>query len=148
MVIISSGALSTPQILERSGIGDAARLKSLSIDIVSDLPGVGQDYQDHHLVGKAIFHVDVSADDTGDDIVSNNPDTHARHAEEFMHGRGGFVWNYVDTGMKYRPTPDEVKSMGPEFENVWKEHFVNKPDKPLLYIGVVSTYIIRNLVLD
>ena len=40
-VVISSGTLGTPQILERSGVGDANLLKKLDIKVVSDLPGVG-----------------------------------------------------------------------------------------------------------
>ena len=40
-VVLSSGTLGTPQILERSGVGDAKLLKELDIKVVSDLPGVG-----------------------------------------------------------------------------------------------------------
>ncbi len=40
-VVISGGTLGTPQILERSGVGDAKLLKKLDIKVVSDLPGVG-----------------------------------------------------------------------------------------------------------
>ena len=41
------GSFLTPQVLELSGIGDSARLKSLNIKSVVDLPGVGENYQDH-----------------------------------------------------------------------------------------------------
>jgi alcohol oxidase len=41
MVVLSSGTLGTPQILERSGVGSAKLLKQLDIKVVSDLPGVG-----------------------------------------------------------------------------------------------------------
>lgn len=40
-VVLSSGTLGTPQILERSGVGKADLLKQLDIKVVSDLPGVG-----------------------------------------------------------------------------------------------------------
>ncbi len=40
-VVLSSGTLGTPQILERSGVGDAKLLKKLDLKVVSDLPGVG-----------------------------------------------------------------------------------------------------------
>ena len=40
-VVLSSGTLGTPQILERSGVGNAKLLKELDIKVVSDLPGVG-----------------------------------------------------------------------------------------------------------
>ncbi|KAG2757022.1 GMC oxidoreductase [Suillus brevipes Sb2] len=48
MVVLSSGTLGTPQILERSGVGSAGLLKQLDIKVVSDLPGVGEEYQDHY----------------------------------------------------------------------------------------------------
>ena len=47
-VVISGGTLGTPQILERSGVGSAELLKKLDIKVVSDLPGVGEEYQDHY----------------------------------------------------------------------------------------------------
>ncbi|KAL1728379.1 choline dehydrogenase [Schizophyllum commune] len=47
-VVLSSGTLGTPQILERSGIGSASRLRRLDLKVVSDLPGVGEQYQDHY----------------------------------------------------------------------------------------------------
>lgn len=46
-VVLTAGALSTPLILMRSGIGAKAHLDALGIPVVSDLPGVGQNYQDH-----------------------------------------------------------------------------------------------------
>jgi len=50
LVVVTSGALGTPQILERSGIGNPRFLKALEIPVISDLPGVGENYQDHHLL--------------------------------------------------------------------------------------------------
>jgi choline dehydrogenase-like flavoprotein len=46
-VVLTAGALASPKILQLSGIGDAAHLKSHGIDIVADVPGVGENYQDH-----------------------------------------------------------------------------------------------------
>jgi choline dehydrogenase len=47
-VILSAGAIQSPQILQLSGIGPAALLKSLDIPVVADLPGVGENLQDHY----------------------------------------------------------------------------------------------------
>ena len=45
--ILSLGAVQTPAVLMRSGIGDERELRSLGIPVVQDLPGVGQNLQDH-----------------------------------------------------------------------------------------------------
>ncbi len=46
-VILSAGAIGTPQILELSGVGDGARLSRLGVDVAQHLPGVGENLQDH-----------------------------------------------------------------------------------------------------
>jgi choline dehydrogenase len=46
-VILSAGAVNSPQLLELSGIGDAQRLAQLGIGVVEDLHGVGENLQDH-----------------------------------------------------------------------------------------------------
>ncbi|MGB2839595.1 MAG: choline dehydrogenase [Actinomycetes bacterium] len=46
-VILCGGAINTPQLMQLSGVGDAAHLQSLGIDVVADLPGVGANLQDH-----------------------------------------------------------------------------------------------------
>ena len=49
-MIVCAGAYNSPQLLMLSGIGPAAHLRSLNIDLVRDLPGVGQNLQDHVMV--------------------------------------------------------------------------------------------------
>jgi choline dehydrogenase len=46
-VILCGGAINSPQTLQLSGVGDAGRLKELGIGVVADLPGVGENLQDH-----------------------------------------------------------------------------------------------------
>ena len=46
-VVLSGGAINTPQLLQLSGVGDGTHLSSLGIDVVADLPGVGENLQDH-----------------------------------------------------------------------------------------------------
>jgi choline dehydrogenase len=50
-VILSLGAINTPKVLMLSGIGDSAELRRLGIPIVQNLPGVGQNFQDHFGIG-------------------------------------------------------------------------------------------------
>jgi choline dehydrogenase len=46
-VIVCGGAINSPQLLQLSGVGAAGELAQLGIDVVSDLPGVGENLQDH-----------------------------------------------------------------------------------------------------
>ncbi|CAI2438029.1 choline dehydrogenase [Serratia liquefaciens] len=46
-VLLCAGAIASPQILQRSGVGPASLLNRLDIDLVHDLPGVGENLQDH-----------------------------------------------------------------------------------------------------
>ncbi|WP_062307673.1 GMC family oxidoreductase [Polynucleobacter sinensis] len=46
-VILSAGAIGSVQVLERSGVGSAERLKALGVPVMADLPGVGENLQDH-----------------------------------------------------------------------------------------------------
>ncbi|AZM58457.1 MULTISPECIES: choline dehydrogenase [unclassified Streptomyces] len=46
-VILCGGAINSPQLLQLSGVGNAGELRALGIDVVQDLPGVGENLQDH-----------------------------------------------------------------------------------------------------
>jgi alcohol oxidase len=64
MIIISGGTLSSPLILQRSGIGDPKKLQKAGVKPIVDLPGVGLNFQDHYLTfsvfrakpGKSAYH--------------------------------------------------------------------------------------------
>jgi choline dehydrogenase len=49
-VILAGGAINSPQLLQLSGIGDGRLLQDLGIATVHDLPGVGENLQDHYVV--------------------------------------------------------------------------------------------------
>ena len=46
-IVLSGGAIASPQILMLSGVGPADHLRSLGIPVIQDLPGVGQNFRDH-----------------------------------------------------------------------------------------------------
>ncbi len=46
-VILCGGAINSPQLLQLSGVGNAAELAAVGVDVVHDLPGVGEHLQDH-----------------------------------------------------------------------------------------------------
>src|SRR2546426_564303 len=46
-VILCGGSINSPQLLQLAGIGEAGHLRSLGIEVVADVPGVGANLQDH-----------------------------------------------------------------------------------------------------
>jgi len=46
-IILCGGAINTPQLLQLSGVGPAGLLRPLGVHVVADLPGVGENLQDH-----------------------------------------------------------------------------------------------------
>ncbi|MCI0633183.1 MAG: choline dehydrogenase [Actinobacteria bacterium] len=46
-VLLCGGAINSPQMLQLSGVGNADELRAVGIDVVHDLPGVGEHLQDH-----------------------------------------------------------------------------------------------------
>lgn len=57
-VVLAAGALDSPSILMRSGIGPAAELEALGIAVRHDLPGVGKNLHDH-LLSPVVFRTDA-----------------------------------------------------------------------------------------
>ena len=49
-VVLSGGAIASPQLLMLSGIGPSEHLSSMNIPVVHDLPGVGKNFRDHPMV--------------------------------------------------------------------------------------------------
>ena len=54
-VILAAGTINSPKLLMLSGVGEAKALRSFGIDIVENLPGVGENLQDHVLVSGVVF---------------------------------------------------------------------------------------------
>lgn len=60
-VVLSAGAIHTPQVLQLSGIGPAAWLEAAGVDVRVDLPGVGANFQDHPIGPNIGFSCKCSA---------------------------------------------------------------------------------------
>ncbi|WP_129360198.1 GMC family oxidoreductase [Rothia uropygioeca] len=58
-VILCTGALGSPEVLLRSGVGPREELEALGINVVADVPGVGKNLQDH-LLSPVIFTTEDS----------------------------------------------------------------------------------------
>jgi choline dehydrogenase-like flavoprotein len=84
-VILSTGAIDTPKFLMLAGIGPAAPLTQLGIDVIADLPGVGRNLHDHPIVVGAVYEAKQAV-----------PLSH------FSHGEGMLL---TESGLK-SPVPD------------------------------------------
>lgn len=73
LVVASAGALGTPLLLERSGVGSAEVLKKANIPQVAEVAGVGETYQDHHLILYP-YKVSLPPDQTVDGLLSGRQD--------------------------------------------------------------------------
>lgn len=69
LIVVSCGAMGTPSVLERSGVGPKAVLEKAGVPVVEDLYGVGHDYQDHNLIFYP-FRTNLDTLETMDEILS------------------------------------------------------------------------------
>lgn len=67
-VILSAGAIDSPKLLMLSGIGPADHLAAHEIEVVADLPGVGQNLQDH-LISHATYELTQEPDLRPSDVI-------------------------------------------------------------------------------
>ena len=102
-VIVSAGALQSPQILMLSGIGDGAELQRHGLDVVHHLPGVGAGLQDHpdFVFGYAAKSLD---------LVGLSFSGTARLVREILRyrreRRGMVASNFAEAGGFFRTRPD------------------------------------------
>ncbi|KAK3661144.1 hypothetical protein LTR56_000267 [Elasticomyces elasticus] len=133
MVVVSCGALGSPLVLERSGVGSPDVLKQASIPLVADVPGVGSNYQDHNLMFWP-FKTNLASTETLDALYGG------RMSPEEAGALGLMGYSSVDIHGKYRPSEEEVKELGPEFEKHWQAEFRDNPSKPLMIMASANTF--------
>ncbi|CAI6334793.1 unnamed protein product [Periconia digitata] len=135
MVVVSCGALGTPSVLERSGVGNPNLLKKLGIEVISALPDVGEHYQDHHLLTYP-YYSDAIEPETLDALLSGRLDV----AEAIKSKNPILGWNAQDVTGKLRPTAPEISRLGPEFQKYWDEEYENNTNKPLMLTSLVNGF--------
>jgi len=86
-VILSGGAINSPQLLQLSGVGPAQHLRDLGIAVVADRPGVGDNLQDHFNI-RMVYRSRIPA--TLNDAL-NNPLRGARELARYALRRDGFL---------------------------------------------------------
>jgi choline dehydrogenase-like flavoprotein len=103
-VVLSAGAFGSPQILQLSGIGPAAHLQSVGIDVVHDKPAVGADLQDH------IDYVSSFETTSKEDFFGDSLSGTVRMAKAFFEHRrkrtGILTTCFAEAGGFWRSTPE------------------------------------------
>ncbi|KAI0181677.1 alcohol oxidase-like protein [Hypoxylon sp. FL1284] len=135
MVVVSSGALGTPSILERSGVGSPEILQRAGVEVVADLPGVGENYSDHHLYISP-YRTSLGPEETVDGLVAGRVDP----VELMKNNDKVLGWNAMDVTGKYRPNESEVDALGPVFRQAWDHDFRSNLNKPLTLMSLISTF--------
>ena len=159
MIIVSGGTLSSPLILQRSGIGDPKKLQKVGIKPEISLPGVGLNFQDHYLTF-SVFRakpgmlytrcpenwLTFAGTESFDDFARGVPEVQKAVFDEWnLKGTGPLATNGIEAGVKIRPTEEELKEMDsyptPHFRSGWDSYFKNKPDKPVMHYSVIAGWV-------
>lgn len=134
LVIASIGACATPSLLERSGIGSSKVLGAAGVPVVADVAGVGEGYEDHHLLAYPYLNT-LAPEDTLDALVFGRLGS----PEDLINsGNKMLGWNAQEIQAKVRPTEAEVATLGPEFKKAWDQEFKDHPDKPMVVFSVIA----------
>ncbi|CZS97449.1 probable alcohol oxidase [Rhynchosporium graminicola] len=140
-IIVSGGTLSSPLILQRSGIGNAKKLQAVGVKPIVDLPGVGLNFQDHYLTF-SVYRAKPGTE-SFDDFVRGVPEVQKKVFDEWnIKGTGPLATNGIDAGVKVRPTEEELTEMETwptkGFRAGWDSYFKDKPDKPVMHYSVIA----------
>lgn len=130
-VVLSCGTCGTPPVLERSGIGKLEVLERAGIAPVSEVPGVGEGYEDHHSVSCA-FKSSLEPDETIDGLVNGTLDVPSMLEK----GDKMLGWNCLDVSCKLRPTQSDIATLGADFQRIWNRNFEDDLSKPLTMMSL------------
>ncbi|XP_065351054.1 glucose dehydrogenase [FAD, quinone]-like [Cloeon dipterum] len=99
-VILSAGVIDTPKLLMLSGIGPREHLESLNIPVVAELPGVGQNLQDHVTTTSILFRINETVGLKEERLTQVGP-----FAKWLDEGRGPITISGGVEGIGYIRTP-------------------------------------------
>src|SRR6202041_3082910 len=116
-VILAAGSINSPKLLMLSGVGDSKALRSLGIDVVENLPGVGENLQDHVLVSGVVFKYKGKMPD-------RPTDSNAVEAEAFL---SSGLSDGVDISLVLHPLPVVSPEVAARFGNPPPDSFTIAP---------------------
>ncbi|KAK8068860.1 hypothetical protein PG994_005476 [Apiospora phragmitis] len=158
-VIVSAGAIHSPQLLMLSGIGPAAHLTQQGIKVIADRPGVGQNFTDHVLFGPS-YQVKI---DTLNKVIGDPVVLAAAIAEYVLSQTGPLtfnvaeflVWERVPASVSAnmsQATRDALNSIAPDWPHI--EYFsaagfigsfdipwLDQPKDGKMYSSILNTLV-------
>ena len=138
-VILAAGAIDSPKLLQLSGVGEGLELKKLGINVISNLPAVGKNLQDH-VCGGFIFETKVKT--LNDDLRSFY--NKAKLGAQYVFSRSGPLSISMNQAGGFVCTNPEVSRPNIQlyFNPISYEKYSesNNLIKPLLQSGVMLSY--------
>lgn len=102
-------------------------------EIISDLPGVGENYQDHHLLVYP-YHSSLMENETMDAITCGRV-----NVDRLIQDKAPILgWNAMDIVCKIRPSDVEIAALGPTFQEFWDKEYKADPNKPLALGSLIN----------
>lgn len=114
-VILAAGAIQSPQLLELSGIGDAALLKSHGLEVYIDNRNVGENLQDHLFTG---ISYEVKEGVSTMDIMRRDPSIAQAAMQEYMTSKTGLLVSGTVESFAFLPV---VEFLTPDGANILKQ---------------------------
>lgn len=136
MVIISAGTLGTPLLLERSGVGDDKVLEAAGVDVVANVPGVGENFRDHHTLLLS-YYTSLLPNETYDELLKSRT-TFKQLLDENAPILG---WNSAEITSKLRPTEEEIGLIlgdNAAALSLWERDFLSEPNRPIATISTAN----------
>ncbi|PPR03907.1 hypothetical protein CVT24_008099 [Panaeolus cyanescens] len=139
-VVLGAGTFGSAAILERSGIGSSKVLQQFNIPQVVDLPGVGENYMDHMII--FVPYRGAKGIETMNEIFYGTEKQLEEHDQLWWKtGQGLMAHNGIDAGIRIRPNRRDLEEMTPSMQQRWEKFYADAPDRPLLLMGPMASFI-------
>ena len=120
-------------LTESTSVCSALHVELATFEVVSAIPSVGENYQDHHLLIYS-YYSSMEETETLDALFSGRLDV----AKAIESNAPILGWNSQDVTGKLRPTEPEVAELGSAFQKKWDEEYKNNPNKPLVNASLAN----------
>jgi choline dehydrogenase-like flavoprotein len=143
-VILSAGAIGSPQLLLHSGVGSSSELQPLGIEVVQDLPGIGKSFSDHPSL-PMVYHMGHNFSERV--IFSSDPAKVSAAEESLKKSMAGPLTQYMSSGVMAFLQLSDLKDLE-EFSQLSPEsrELLLKQTTPHFELAIVSLFLCLILV--